>query len=74
MEPFGLVQMVSDATRVTPSYRTLIDHIYTNCTENVNLLNVPKIGLSDHFSIFFYSQNACATPEKKAFHNILQKF
>ena len=36
MEPFGLVQMVSEATRVTPSSRTLIDHIYTNCTENVN--------------------------------------
>ena len=51
MEPFGLVQMVSEATRVTPSSRTLIDHIYTNCTENVNSVNVPKIGLSDHFPI-----------------------
>ena len=44
MEPFGIEQMVSEATRVTPSPRTLIDHIYTNCKENVNSLNVPKIG------------------------------
>ena len=53
MEPFGLTQLVSEATRVTNDSRTLIDHIYSNCPENVNSLNVPKIGLSDHFPIFF---------------------
>ncbi|MEW8547257.1 MAG: reverse transcriptase family protein [Candidatus Thiodiazotropha sp.] len=52
MEPFGLTQMVSEATRVTSGSRTLIDHIYTNCPENVNSVSVPKIGLSDHFPIF----------------------
>ena len=41
METFGLVQMVSEATRVTQSSKTLIDHVYTNCTENVNSVNVP---------------------------------
>ena len=53
IEPFGLTQLVSEATRVTNDSRTLIDHIYSNCPENVNSLNVPKIGLSDHFPIFF---------------------
>ena len=53
MEPFGLTQLVTDATRVTNDSRTLFDHIYSNCPENVNSLNVPKIGLSDHLPIFF---------------------
>ena len=53
MEPFGLDQLVSEATRVTSTSKTLIDHIYSNCPENVTSIDVPKIGLSDHFPIFF---------------------
>ena len=53
MEPFGLSQLVSEATRVTSTTKTLIDHLYTNCPENVTSIDVPKIGLSDHFPIFF---------------------
>ena len=53
MEPFGLIQLVSEATRVTPDSSTLIDHVYSNCPENVNSINVPRINLSDHFPIFF---------------------
>ena len=53
MEPFGLTQLVSEPTRVTGDSSTLIDHIYANCPENVNSINIPKIGLSDHFPIFF---------------------
>ena len=53
MEPFGLTQLVSEATRETSHSRTLIDHIYSNCPENVNSLDVPKIGLSDPFPVFF---------------------
>ena len=52
MEPLGLTQLLSEATRVTNDTRTLIDHIYSNCPENVNSLNIPNIGLSDHFPIF----------------------
>ena len=53
MEPFGLTQMVSEATRVISGSRTLLDHIYTNCPENVNSVHVPKLGLSDYFPVFF---------------------
>ena len=53
MAPFGLTQLVLEATRVTSDSRTLLDHIYSNCPANVNSLTVPKIGLSDHFPIFF---------------------
>ena len=66
MEPFGLTQLVSEATRVTSDSRTLIDHVYSNCPENVNSLNVPKIGLSDHFPIFLH---ACSAPKVKSLHN-----
>ena len=51
MEPFGLTQLVSEATRVTPDSRTLIDHIYCNYPENVKSVLVPKLGLSDHFPV-----------------------
>ena len=53
MEPFDLIQLISEATRVTYETTTLIDHIYSNCPENVNSMDVPKIGLGDHFPIFF---------------------
>ena len=56
MEPFGLIQLISEATRVTPDSETLIDHIYTNCPENVNSVNVPQIGLSDHFPVFLHAK------------------
>ena len=69
MEPFGLSQLVSEATRVTNETRTLIDHIYSNCPENVNSLNVPKIGLSDHFPIFF-TRKMHVHPPKTNHHTI----
>ena len=49
MEPFGLTQFVSELTRVTSDSRSLIDHIYSNCPENVKSVHVPKIG---HFPVF----------------------
>ena len=53
IDPFGLTQLVTEATRVTPQSSTLIDHIYSNCPENVTSIDVPKIGLSDHFPMFY---------------------
>ena len=53
MEPFGLAQLVREPTRITSDSRTLIDHIYCSCPENVKSVLVPKLGLSDHFPIFF---------------------
>ena len=51
--PFGLNQLVSQATRVTARSATLIDHIYCNMQENCSNIYVPKLGLSDHFPTFF---------------------
>ena len=52
-ESFGLSQLVSEATRVTNNSRTLIDHIYCNTRENISFIDVPTVGLSDHFPVFF---------------------
>ena len=49
---FGFSQLVSEPTRVTDSSSTLIDHIYTNCDENLTQVHVCKISISDHYAIF----------------------
>ena len=69
IEGIGLTQLVSEATRVTSDSKTLIDHIYSNCHENVNFLHVPKIGLSDHFPIFFTRKMHVQPPKKN--HNTI---
>ena len=52
IKSFGLHQIIESPTRVTNHSRTLIDHIYCNTPNNVLCVNVPKLGLSDHFPIF----------------------
>ena len=47
----------------------LIDHIYANCPENVTSIDVPKIGLSDHFPIFF-TRKLHVQPSKGKHHSI----
>ena len=48
----GLSQLVCNPTRVTENSSTLIDHIYTNCDENITHVHVCKISISDHYAIF----------------------
>ena len=49
---FGLEQLVEEATRVTKSSATLIDHIYTNNKQQVSNVKVVESGISDHSVIF----------------------
>ena len=52
---FGLEQLVEEATRVTKSSATLIDHIYTNIKPQVSKVKVVESvesGISDHSAIF----------------------
>ena len=48
---FGLHQLVDSPTRVTPTSSTLIDHIYTDHPHIVSSVDVPAIGISDHYSV-----------------------
>ena len=45
-------QLVCDPTRVTETSSTLIDHINTNCDENISRVHVCKIAISDHYAVF----------------------
>ena len=49
---FGLEQLLEEATRVTKSSATLIDHIYTNNKPQVSKVKVAESGISDHSAIF----------------------
>ena len=55
---FNLSQTVSSPTRVTPSSKTLIDHIYSTDIAHILETCVPVIGVSDHYPI-------CCTWSKK---------
>ena len=49
---FGLKQIIQEPTRTTCSTSSLIDHILTNCCENISQSGIINIGLSDHQLIF----------------------
>ena len=54
MNSHGMSQHVNEPTRVVPNVSaTLIDHIYSNFSENIQFIDIPKIGLSDHYPVFF---------------------
>ena len=51
---YGLQQLITEPTRITPTSATLIDVIYTNCRENVVCSGVRHISISDHSIVFAY--------------------
>ena len=55
MNSHGMSQHVNEATRVVSIVSSpLIDHIYSICfSEKIQFIDIPKIGLSDHYPIFF---------------------
>ena len=45
---------VNEPTHVVPNVSaTLIDHRYSNFSENIQFIDIPEIGLSDHYPVFF---------------------
>ena len=56
----GLTQLISQPTRVTPSSKTLIDHIYTSNEDNISYVRVNKQTISDHYAIFGNRKLNCA--------------
>ena len=47
-----LSQLICQHTRVTSNSRSLIDHIYTNIEDKISSVNVCKLTISDHYTIF----------------------
>ena len=52
LESYQYTQLINEATRITQSSKTLIDHIYSNTTHMVNSSGVLHIGISDHSLIY----------------------
>ena len=48
----GLTQLIDATTRECNNSRTLIDHIYSDNSQNIIWTSVPKLCLSDHYPIF----------------------
>ena len=51
---YGLSQLITEPTRVTPVSRTLIDLCITNSPEKVTNSGVIHLGISDHSLVFIY--------------------
>ena len=49
---YHLEQLIKEATRVTETSSTLIDHIYISCTDNISKSGVLKTGVSDHYIVY----------------------
>ena len=45
---YGLQQLISEPTRITPTSSTLIDLIYTNCADKIACSGVCHVVISDH--------------------------
>ena len=57
---YGLQQLISDPTRITPTSSTLIDLIYANCADKYNIAcsGVRHTAISDHSMVFPYRKLA----------------
>ena len=51
-ESFQMKQVIKEATRITETSETLIDHIYTNFPEKISHSGVIHTGLSDHCYVY----------------------
>ncbi len=54
---------MNQPTRSTHNSQTLIDHIYCNIQDNVSSIDIPQIGLSDHFPVFLTRKTNCSLPK-----------
>ena len=51
MANHGFIQTVSRPTRITDHSATLIDHVYSNISENISSTNIVTLDLSDHLAV-----------------------
>ena len=55
---YGLEQLIPEPTRITPTSSTLIDLIYTNCSDKIACSGVCHVGISDHSMVYVYRKLA----------------
>ena len=47
----GCKQLIEEPTHPNPKYDSLIDHIYTNCFDKKNEINIVKENITDHYIV-----------------------
>ena len=52
LDIYGLSQLISEPTRITPTSSTLIDLCITNLPEKISKAGVVHLGISDHSLVF----------------------
>ena len=62
---YGLDQLISEPTRITPTTSTLIDLIFTNRPENVYCSGVSHVAISDHSLVYVYRKISIPTFSKE---------
>ena len=77
LESYQYTQFIDEATRVTQSSKTLIDHIYSNTSHMINSSGVLHISISDYSLIYcvrkfpcFKSRNRGKTIKYRCFKKI----
>ena len=68
---FGLEQLIKNPTRISKTSSTIIDHIYTNCSDNIKEVFTSELAISDHYPIcmtYFTNLNLA----KKSNHTIIK--
>ena len=64
MTALGFKQYVEEATRVIAGKSsTLIDHIYSNEISNIKFIDVPHVGISDHYPVFLTRKTRSVDPK-----------
>ena len=63
-ELYQLAQLIDEATRITPTTTSLIDHIVTNMPEKISDSGVIHTGISDHSLVFAIRKISIVTKQE----------
>ena len=63
-ELYQLTQLIDEATRITPTTTSLIDHIVTNMPEKISDFGVIHTGISDHSLVFAIRKISIVTKQE----------
>ena len=61
---YGLRQLITEPTRVTPSSSSLIDLIFTNQPDLVSFSGVSHVGISDHSLVYAFQEVSIPSASK----------
>jgi len=72
MQNLNFSQVIRSPIRISDKTKTLIDHVFTNCPNNIVESKVPHLSLSDHFPVAITRK--FTSNFKKERHQYIQSF